>query len=342
MQAIVVTGASGWLGRRVVSLLAQDPAVERIVGIDRAPAVITGPKIEHHLLDLSLADGIEGIVDGAPGVIHLAWSTASAGNTAVLRHVLDAAAGWQAARFVHLSSATVYGAWPDNPVPLVEGAPLRPCPGFEFAVEKAESERLLADWAEDHPSAAVAVLRPAVTVGSAGPRLYRALAGAALPPAADESRPMQFLHVDDLASAVALAYGRRLSGVYNVAPDGWITEETARTLAGGVARVRLPARLGRAATTWAWDLWGKGTPREALPYADHPWVIANDRLRAKGWSPRFTNEEALVSTHDGPLFGEMTPNRRLTLGLALAGAAGAGALAAVAAGLAKRDRSRGG
>jgi len=341
VQAIVVTGASGWLGRRVVSLLVQDPAIDRVIGIDRAPAVITGPKIEHHLLDLGRSDGLESAIDGAAGVIHLAWSAASPGNTVVLRHLLGAAAGWGPAGLVHLSSATVYGAWPDNPVPLLEGAPLRPCPGFEFAVEKAEAERLLADWAEDHPGVAVAVLRPAVTVGSAGPPLYRALAGTVLPPAGDESRPMQFLHVDDLASAVALAYGERLRGVYNVAPDGWITEETARTLAGGVARVRLPARLARAATTWAWDLWGKGTPREALPYADHPWVIANDRLRARGWSPRFTNEEALVSTRDGPLFGEMTPNRRLTA-LAVAGAAGAGLLGALAAGLAKRGRRRSG
>jgi UDP-glucose 4-epimerase len=318
----------------------QDPSVEHITGIDCVPSVLTGPKIDHRLVDLSLPGDLDGILGAASSVIHLAWSPGSAGNGAALRHVLAATAGWDGGTFVHLSSATVYGAWPDNPVPLSEGAPLRPCPGFSFAVEKAEAERVLADWTEDHPEVAVAVLRPAVTVGSAGPPLYRAMAGTAVPPAGDDDRPMQFLHVDDLAAAVMVAHARQLRGVYNVAPDGWITDDTARTLAGGVARVRLPGRLVRAATTRAWDLWGRGTPREALPYAEYPWVIANDRLRAAGWSPRFTNEEALVSTHEGPLLGDLSPNRRLTIGLVLAGAVGLGALAGGAAGLARRARRR--
>jgi UDP-glucose 4-epimerase len=329
------------LGRRVVSLLARDPSIERITAIDCVPAALSGPTIEHHLMDLSLADGLDGIVRGASSVIHLAWSPGASGNGLALRRVLAAVAGWHAGTFVHLSSATVYGAWPDNPVPLSEGEALRPSPGFSFAVEKAEGERLVTDWAEDHPQVAVAVLRPSVTVGSAGPPLYRALAGTALPPAGDDSRPMQFLHVDDLAAAVIAAHANQLRGVYNVAPDGWITEDTARNLAGGVARVRLPSRVVRAATAWAWDLWGKGTPREALPYAEYPWVVANDRLRATGWVPRYTNEEALVSSHEGSLLGDLSPNRRLTIGLAVGVAAGLGALAAIAAGLASRVRGSG-
>ena len=58
------------------------------------------------------------------------------------RRVLDAAAAAGRAHVVVLSSATVYGAWPTNPVPLTEDAPLRPNPGCAFAVQKAEIERL--------------------------------------------------------------------------------------------------------------------------------------------------------------------------------------------------------
>ena len=39
------------------------------------------------------------------------------------------------------------------------------------------------------------------------------------PEPATARRPVQYLHVDDLADAVMLAWERRLSGVYNVAPD---------------------------------------------------------------------------------------------------------------------------
>src|SRR4051794_14153036 len=40
---------------------------------------------------------------------------------------------------VYVSSAMVYGAWPNNPVPLTEDAPMRPNPGFGYATAKAES-----------------------------------------------------------------------------------------------------------------------------------------------------------------------------------------------------------
>ena len=63
-----------------------------------------------------------------------------------------------------VSSATVYGAWANNPVPLTEDAPLRPNPEFAYAVHKAQVERLVTDWADDHSDAAVAILRPALAL----------------------------------------------------------------------------------------------------------------------------------------------------------------------------------
>ena len=51
-------------------------------------------------------------------------------NVEGTRRVLAAAAAVSATRIVRISSATVYGAWPSNPVPLTEDAPLRPNPHF--------------------------------------------------------------------------------------------------------------------------------------------------------------------------------------------------------------------
>jgi nucleoside-diphosphate-sugar epimerase len=231
--------------------------------------------------------------------------------------------------FVYLSSATVYGAWPDNPVPLPEEAAIRPNPGFVFAAEKAEAERLVGEWAAEHPGLSVAVLRPAVTVGSAGPALYRALAGTRIPRPDDAGRPMQFLHVDDLAAAVVFVWERRQAGVYNVAPDGWIGEDAARALAGGVAQVTLPGPLTRSLAAWSWRVWRTGTPKEALPYSLHPWVVANDRLRSAGWAAERSNEEALVSTDDRSHWTDLPPSRRQEVALLAA----AGGIVAASAGL---------
>ena len=360
MSAIVVTGASGFLGRRVVSLLAGHAPGARVIGIDLVPPTLdvetgTGPTpAEHQVLDLSRGprERLRAAFDGADTVLHLAWSHAEPGagpspNLDSLRRVLEAAEQACIRTVVHLSSSTVYGAWPDNPVPLPEDAALRPNPGFGFAVEKAEAERMIADWADDHPTVAVAVLRPAVTIdmatvaGSAGAALNQALAGTRGPRPDDGGRPLQFLHVDDLAAAVVAARENGLRGVYNVAPDGWITEDDARALAGGVARVTLPGRLARLLARVGWDLLRTGTPKEALPYALHPWVVANDRLRAAGWAPEYSNEEALVHSDDRLHWGDLSPSRRQKLTLLAASfvvIATAGAAAAAAAGLLARVR----
>jgi nucleoside-diphosphate-sugar epimerase len=282
------------------------------------------------------------LMEGADTLIHLAWQTtdgatdpstaaASEVNRRILCNVLEAAGKSAPAGFVHLSSATVYGAWPDNPIPLTEDAPLRPNPEFAFAVDKAEGERLVADWAEAHPATTVCVLRPPATLGSPVRPLYRALTGTRTPRSDGATgRPVQFLHADDLAAAVVLAGEQRLSGVYNVAADNGISEDSARALVGGVARVPLPRVVATAVAHLSWDLWRAGVPREARAYALHPWVIAGDKLKAAGWAPRYSSEEALVATDDRPHWDDLPPGRRQNFTVLIAAGASAAAVAAAA------------
>ncbi len=359
VRTVVVTGAAGSLGRRVTTLLAGRADVGRVIAIDRTALRLgpgdPGPSVEGHQLDMLEAPtgAVEELIGGADGVIHLAWQAADApvdgagphaasseANRQVLLRVL-AGAGRGASTLVHLSSATVYGAWPDNRIPLTEDSPLRPNPEFGYAVAKAEAERRLAEWADDHPNVAVSVLRPAVTLGSPERPLYQALAGTRSPGTTDEARPVQYLHADDLATAVVLAWEQRLAGVYNVAPDNGIGEDTARALAGGLARLRLPGPLARAVTAWSWDLGRRGVPRQARAYAEFPWVVAADKLRAAGWSPTYSSEEALVATDARPHWDDLPPGRRqnVTLLVIVASAiAGVGAIAGLV--LAVRARRR--
>lgn len=342
METVVVTGAAGSLGQRVLVLLARAQRPYRVVGIDRVPLAGTPAGVEGHVADLSPLPGAEepseGLLAasfaGADCVVHLAWQTASterkrspspsANHGALVRTLrLSEAAG--ASRLVYVSSATVYGAWADNAVPLAEDAALRPNPEFVFAVEKAESERLLDDWAILHPGVAVAVLRPTVTVGSSGRPLYEALGGTRAPSSDDSARLVQFLHVDDLAVAIALAVDKSLSGVFNVAPDPGIAESTVRALSGGVRRVRLPTGIATRISAWGWKSFGWGMPRQAAPYSLHPWAVTSERLRAQGWRPMYNSEEALVATDTRSHWDDIPPARRLNYTLAL-GAAGAGVL----------------
>ncbi len=339
---MIVTGAASTLGRRVCALTAADPAVARVVAVDRRPLHGLPSSAQAHLLDLGSAD-LKPVFEGATTVVHLAQAPPDGdgemGDGELAQRVLEAASAVGAQHVVLLSSATVYGAWANNPVPLTEDAPLRPNPGVALASQKAEVERSAAEWRDAHPGSTVTTLRSAVTVSEEGNGwLARALAGANPLPVADEEPPAQFLEVADLAAAVDLARRARLDGPRNVAPDGWISGDTVRALTGGAPRVRLPERLALrvAGLRWRWGL--TPTPPALLPLTAHPWVVANDRLRADGWKPVSTNEEAYVAAHRAGPWATLSPRRRQELALAGAGAGIVGGVVAVVALIRRRRR----
>jgi nucleoside-diphosphate-sugar epimerase len=216
-------------------------------------------------------------------------------NVDGLRNVLEAASVAGVRKVVRASSAAVYGAWPNNPVPLSEDAPLRPNPGYAPAAYDAECERLLAEWAERRDGRVATRLRIAPVVGPGAQGLF-ANAATGHPPVVvrGAAPPVQVVHVDDAASALALAARNDMPGTFNVAADGWLSHEDALAITG---RRQLPGVPYEAADRLLAALWATGlgdAPASVLPYLVHPWAIANDRLKAAGWSPRHTNEEAIL------------------------------------------------
>jgi nucleoside-diphosphate-sugar epimerase len=344
---VVVTGAASPLGRRVVELALADAEVARVVAIDRRPQPRAPGAVEVHQVDLAAVD-LKPLFESAAAVVHLAQSdvlvaedapAGALGDGALARRVLDAAGAVGTTHVVLLSSALAYGAWANNAVPLTEDAALRPNPGVLLASEKAEAERAAAEWRDSHPGATVAILRPTITVTPEGNGwLARALARNDALPVTDDDPPAQFLDVADLASAVDLARSARLDGPRNVAPDGWVDGETVRSLAGGPPRIRLPERLALRVAGWRWRAGLAPTPPALLPYTVHPWVIANDRLRADGWSPASSNEEAYVGAHRAGPWATLSPRRRQEIALGVAGTAILGGAAGVAALIRRRTR----
>lgn len=341
MVRVVVTGAASSLGRRVVDLLAGRDDVDEVRAIDlrTVPGGVAA--------DLVTAD-LGPLLDGADAVIHLASSFGpaiegpeadAAVDVTMARRILAAADEVGIDRVVLLSTAAVYGPWGNNAVPLTEEAPLRPHPELAYAVQAAEIERLAADWAADHPAATVARLRPAPVVedGRAG-WLAAALDAASDVPMADDT-PAQYLHVDDLASAVVAVWSERLSGPVNVAPSGWLTPSERRAL-DPVPRVRLPEPVALKVASWRWRLGLAPTPPGLLPYVRHPWVVANDRLLGVGWEPTSSNEEAYVAGHEASAIESISPRRRQELALGVSAAAGVGLVALLVA-LIRRRRRRG-
>ncbi len=319
---VAVTGASGDLGHRVVAALRARGATVSTVDGDLLTAdlktALEGVDVLVHLHSVFTS-----ALDDAPEV-------AAADDVVAAQRVLDAAGATSVGHVVLLSSATVYGAWANNAMPLAEDATLRPQPDLAFAVQRAEIERRLAEWRHDHPAATATVLRPAPVVGGDEDDgwLARALHAARRVADVDGDPPAQFLHVDDLASAVALAAVERLDGARNVAPDGWMRGAEYTALDAGTPKVRVPRRVGDRVSRLRWKLGLAPTPPGLVPYARHPWVVANDRLRADGWAPEHSNEEAFVAGTPATALATLSPRRRQELALGITGgalAAGVGA-----------------
>ncbi len=217
---------------------------------------------------------------------------------------------------VLVSSAMVYGAWANNPVPLTEDAALRPDVEFAYARQLGAVEQLVDAWRLAVPGRSVTVLRPVVSMAADGTSgIAAALAAGMGQRVGEDDPPAQFLHLDDLAAAVVLGAEERLDGVFNVAPDGWIAGERVRALAGAVPRLKMPDRVGEVVTNLRWRFQRGPIPPGLRSYTRWPWLVANDRLRSAGWQPIVTNEQAYVEGTEAKWWTMVSPKRRQELSL---------------------------
>jgi nucleoside-diphosphate-sugar epimerase len=283
------------LGVRRISLHADDADL---------PGLLDGLE---SLVLADLGDGLD--IDGTGG---------SELDLPAARRLLAAASIAGVRSLVVLSSAMVYGAWPDNPVPLTEDAPVRPEPSLPYAHARAELERLAAEYRNADPDRSVAVLRPAVIVHSGAREWLRRSpwARVGLPP--DDIMPArQFVHLDDVVDAIVFASERALDGAYNVAPDGWVSGETFAAIVGGAV---LPARVRQPIWSLRRAVLGPAVAPGIEPYTTHSWVVASDRLRAEGWVPKVSSEEALVDADPARGWRALSPRARQELSLGAVGA----------------------
>lgn len=296
---VAVTGAASVLGERVAARLVGSPGIRRVLAIDDRRGEVPG--VQWRVLDVR-DPAVAERLDGVDVVVHLALDLGmetdprarSAYNVRGAQTVLTAAAAAGVSRVVLCTSAMVYGALPDNEVPLAEDSELRATEEASLVGDLLEIERLGRRAPRAHPGLQVTVVRPAVVVGPGvdtvltrhfeAPRLL-VVAG---------SRPCwQFCHVDDLASALEYAALGLVEGELTVGCDGWLEQEDVEELSG-IRRMELPASLALGTAARLHRLGLTPAPAGDLAYTMYPWVVSGSRLHEAGWRPRYGNEEVLA------------------------------------------------
>ncbi|GGL09063.1 NAD-dependent dehydratase [Sphaerisporangium melleum] len=342
---VAVTGAATGLGREFLSRVASSADFRRVVAIDDQRGDVTD--VTWRVIDVRdplLANRISDV----DVLVHLAAdyrldtdpAERRAYNLRAAQTVLTASAAARVRRVVLVTSAMVYGAAPDNPVPLPEDAPVAAEPDSGVVGDHLEIEALVRRCLRSHPGLEVTVLRPAAVVGPGVDTVVtRHFEAPRLLTVKGSAPRWQFCHVEDLVSALELAALGQVSGVVNVGGEGWLEMEQVEELSG-LRRFELPAGVTFGTAQRLHRLGITPAPATDLHYVVYPWVVDCTSLREAGWKPTWTNEAAFQQLLDLREGHHAVVGRRLPVKEATLTAAGATVAVIGTAAIVRRARRR--
>lgn len=303
---IVLTGATGFIGRRLAArLLAHGHSVVALVRRNGAdlPAGIeqrVGALADMDFLRASLAD--------AEAVAHVAGEVKSFTTRGffAVNEGLTAVLAEGVRRFAPADAPLLYVSSQAAGGPCGRHPGLRetdqPAPVSQYGFSKLLGERAVQTLAQERP---VVVARPAMVYGPgdwAFVPLYRLMARGLLPALGTAGQRFSIVAVDDLVDGLALAleaaYSRRLGGTFHFAgPRDFVWEDFAaafgQALGTGVRVLRPPSWAIFAAAVVNTLANRLGLPTTLLTLDKHREAFAGDWLldcaatrEALGWSPQ--------------------------------------------------------
>lgn len=243
----LVTGATGFIGGRLVTALVDDGWRVRACGRRPRPDDLP-PGADYTAVDLAGDDDLAGLYDGVTHLFHLAGASSSAAdedemersNVLATSRLLAATPPGRLQRVVHMSSSSVYGEQEQLPLPVRED--VEPAPSRAYGQAKWRTEQVVREAGQT--GLPVVVLRPVTVYGPGNVKLLasavldvaiEAYGGVRTVPVPAEPIEQRLVHVDDLLRATV--HVARAEGVvgrtFNVVHDHYPTShEIAHILAG--------------------------------------------------------------------------------------------------------------
>lgn len=305
-RVVAVTGASGYIGARLLEVLEDEESLENIVAVD-----LRSPPGPFHNLISRRHDITEPVGDlfrelGVHTVVHLAFNKRTGRNDkevenirrtnlSGLRNVLRGCKLARVPHIVYLSSHAVYGAHRDNRMPITEDAPLRPATNFQYSMDKYLGEQVLEEFTRSETETKVTVLRTCVVMGATADNFVtKDFFKTGLVSVRGNNTPLQFVHQDDLARLLRTIIMKRHPGIYNVAGEGIVPYSKLVSLESRKL-LSLPSFLAYPLIQWSWKLGIQNrSAGSALDFVRYPVVMSTARLKKEvDFRFRYTSEEAL-------------------------------------------------
>ena len=298
-----------------------------------------GPAVSAELSGVDLLVWVAVCTDLADALTHRAADR----RAALLRtgRALTLAASAAGVRHVVVvTSAEVFGAHPDNVVPLPDHAAVRAASDDGLVGDLLAVEALVEHARENHPDVRFTVVRPAALVGAGvdtaltryfeAPRLLAVKGG---------SPAWQLCHVDDLASGVVCTVTAELDGArcLTVGSDGALTLTEVERLSG-MRRIEVGETTAFGIATQLHRVGVLPVPASELAYVTHPWVVGSATLRARGWYPAYDNATCLGVLLDAIAGRHAVAGRRVDRRDAALGAASAAVALGATAAVLRRAR----
>jgi len=336
--------------RALLARSAAGGAIGTVVGLGAERGSADG--VQWRVVDLGSPE-LARSLRGVDALIHVAASTDLAADlnkrartrrdeaTRQMQTVVISAAAAGVARLIVVTSAMMYGASPDNPVPLPEGAPLAADPDEGLVGDLLAVEQVLRNAADVHPGLAITVVRPAALVGPGidtvitrhfeAPRLLTVQGG---------SPAWQFCHVEDLASALAATAEQGLGPVVTVASEGWMSQAEIEVVSG-MNPVELSETMAMGIGQRLHRVGILPFPPSDLAYTVYPWAVSSATLAAAGWHPAYDNVACLGALIESIRGHHAVAARRLDRKDAALGAASAAVALVGTAAIMRRRRRKG-
>ncbi len=304
-RAVLVTGASGYVGRLVVEALAGGGR-RAVVATDvrSVPERERLPSVTYARLDITDAETLRSLLEEhrVDTVVHLAAIvTPRPGDTREMQYAVDvdgtdnvlaACVATGVRKFVYTSSGAAYGYHATNPPMLREDDELRGNEAFAYAWHKRLVEERLTHYREQHPELEQLVFRVSTVLG---PSVQNQITAIFERPVVLGLRgadtPFCFIWDADLVECICRGVDGPWTGTFNLTGDGVMT---LREIAVRMGRryVALPVGvvekglelLGRAELT-------EYGP-EQVAFLLHRPVLDNGKLRRElGYRPSKTSRE---------------------------------------------------